>query len=70
MSVINKYVNVHSIHMAEITKLTAANTTRSLRTTVPTRIVQALNLNANSYLKWSATTQDGKIVINVEPIIG
>ena len=56
--------------MAEITKLTAANTTRSLRTTVPTRIVQALNLNANSYLKWSATTQDGKTVINVEPIIG
>ena len=66
----NKYMNIHTIHMAEITKLTAANTTRSLRTTVPTRIVQSLNLNANSYLKWSEITQDGKTVINVEPIIG
>ncbi|MBI1657442.1 MAG: hypothetical protein IS632_01525 [Thaumarchaeota archaeon] len=54
--------------MAEITKLTPANTTNSLRTTVPHSIVRDLGLNRHSHLKW-VTVRDGDAVsVKVEPV--
>lgn len=55
-------------HVAEITKLTPANTTNSLRTTVPHSIVRDLGLNRHSHLKW-VTVRDGDAVsVKVEPV--
>lgn len=52
----------------EITKLTRANTAKSLRTTVPTKIVEMLKLNPDSYIKWAAVEEDGVVVVKVEPV--
>ena len=54
--------------MIKITKLTAANTSRSLRTTVPSNVVRELDLTANSYLSWLVVEKDGKKHIRVETV--
>ena len=54
--------------MIKITKLTAANTSRSLRTTVPSSVVKALDLTSNSYLSWNVVKKEGETYIQVERV--
>lgn len=58
--------------MVEITKLTPANTsgaaTRSLRTTVPSRVVKDLGLTRDSHIKWDTVQEDGRVFVRVEPV--
>lgn len=54
--------------MIKITKLTAANTSRSLRTTVPSSVVKALDLSADSYLSWNVVQKEGVSYIQVERV--
>lgn len=54
--------------MVEITKTVLANSTNSLRTTIPRRVVRDLGLTRDSHLKW-ITVQDGDdISVKVEPV--
>jgi len=56
--------------MGEVSTLTkAASNTTSLRTTVPASIIKQFELEEKDQLDWKLqATQDGKMVIIVEPI--
>jgi bifunctional DNA-binding transcriptional regulator/antitoxin component of YhaV-PrlF toxin-antitoxin module len=55
--------------MGEITVLSKATTTsRSLRTTVPSGIVNQFNLKKGDKLEWEIKAEDGKLVIVVKPL--
>ena len=58
----------HAIPMTSITKLTAASVGNSLRSTVPSRIVQELGLSTDSYLKWDIVHEGGHTYVRVEPV--
>ena len=51
--------------MVETTKLTPANTTKSLRTTVPMPILKQLDLTENDYLDWSLDKVDNEWIITI-----
>lgn len=54
----------------KITKLayTTSRTKKSLRTTVPSFIVKALDLNVGDMLSWSLRVENGELVIIVKSI--
>lgn len=55
--------------MGEITVLSKATTTsKSLRTTVPSGIVNQFNLKKGDKLEWEIKAENGKLVIVVKPI--
>ncbi len=49
----------------ETTKLTPANTAKSLRTTVPMSIVRQLDLKEGSYLDWELDKTDGEWIVTI-----
>lgn len=49
----------------ETTKLTPANTARSLRTTVPMSIVKQLGLNEGDSLNWELDKDNGEWIVTV-----
>lgn len=53
--------------MIGTTKLTPANSTRTLRTTVPIALVRMLGLKEGSLLEWDMEIKDGKMVVLVRP---
>lgn len=50
------------------TKLVAANTTNSLRCTIPAHIVKMLELSIGDHLEWHVRAVKSKFVIEVVPI--
>ena len=53
--------------METITKLASPNPkSKSLRTSVPTEVRKALNLDRDSELKWIIKAVDNKMVVEVE----
>lgn len=54
--------------MIGTTKLTPANSTHTLRTTVPIALVRMLSLKEGSLLEWDMEIKDGKMVVFVRPI--
>lgn len=49
------------------TRLTPANTSATLRTTVPIALVRMLNLKEGSVLEWDVEIRDGKMAVLVRP---
>ena len=54
--------------MAEITKLTPANTTNSLWTTIPHSVVRDLGMTRGSHLKWITIRDGDSVSVRVEPV--
>jgi bifunctional DNA-binding transcriptional regulator/antitoxin component of YhaV-PrlF toxin-antitoxin module len=55
--------------MGEITVLSKATTTsKSLRTTVPSGIVNQLNLKEGNKLEWEIRAENGRLVVVVRPL--
>lgn len=52
------------------TKLVAANTTKSLRCTVPAHIVQMLNLSIGDHFEWCVKADKSEFRIELIPIRG
>ena len=50
------------------TKLTPANASKTLRTTVPMALVRLLDLEPGSELEWHAEIRDSEIAIRVRPV--
>ena len=53
--------------MIAATRLTPANASATLRTTVPIALVRMLNLKEGSMLEWDIEIRDGKMVVLVRP---
>ena len=51
-------------------KVAKANTTNSLRTTIPTHIVKEIDLKVGDLLIWSIEQQKGKKVISIKKVEG
>ena len=49
----------------DTTKLTPANTAKSLRTTVPMSIVKQLKLTEGDYLSWELDKEDGEWIVTI-----
>ena len=56
--------------MVEKTKLTHANTTHSLRTTIPMSIIKQFELDEHSEIEWSVKAKNNQLIIFVKPIVG
>lgn len=53
--------------MIAATRLTPANASATLRTTVPIALVRMLNLKEGSMLEWDVEIRDGRMVVLVRP---
>ena len=53
--------------MIGTTRLTPANASATLRTTVPIALVRMLNLKEGSMLAWDVEIRDGQMVVLVRP---
>ena len=53
--------------MIGTTRLTPANASATLRTTVPIALVRMLNLREGSVLEWDVEIRDGQMVVLVRP---
>lgn len=51
-------------------KVAKANTTNSLRTTIPSEIVKEVDLNLGDLLIWSVDQQKGKKIITIKKVEG
>jgi bifunctional DNA-binding transcriptional regulator/antitoxin component of YhaV-PrlF toxin-antitoxin module len=51
-------------------KIAKANTTNSLRTTIPSDIAKEIDLNVGDLLIWSIDQQKGKKVITIKKVEG
>ena len=51
-------------------KVAKANTTNSLRTTIPSEIAKEVDLNVGDLLIWSVDQQKGKKVITIKKVEG
>ena len=51
--------------MIETTKVTPANTARSLRTTIPISIVKMFDLDENSHIEWHIDIKN-KVTITIK----
>lgn len=52
--------------MVETTKLTPANTSKSLRTTVPIGIIRQMNLTEGDKLKWELDKVGGSWIATIQ----
>jgi bifunctional DNA-binding transcriptional regulator/antitoxin component of YhaV-PrlF toxin-antitoxin module len=51
-------------------KVTKANTTNSVRTTIPSEIVKEIDLRVGDLLIWSIDQQKGKKTISIKKVEG
>ena len=56
--------------MVEITKVSLANNSKSLRVTIPMSIVRQFEMDENYSLEWKLVTRNNKFVLEVMPIKG
>lgn len=59
-----------SITMTISSKVTKANTTNSVRTTIPSEIVKEIDLRVGDLLIWSIDQQKGKKTISIKKVEG
>jgi len=52
----------------EVTTLTPANKSNSLRTTVPASVVRHFRLSKGDKLDWEFKAQNGEVVVVVRPL--
>lgn len=53
-----------------MTKLVAANNSKSLRTTIPAYIIRELSLKAGDRLAWSLKPDGDRLKIDIKPMYG